>query len=313
MLRHLAISPSADYIRQITQGPAYELAMKAQLHWERYRAIFEHPNALRVNELAEKVSAGLSIYDGVRDSMLRMQASWVDTRNALGSAANFAAIFGIGRGIQTSPFTSEFTASLRTQIGDWRDVETGSAVVIDDPGERTELYLERGFRAELVDFPPDALDEIVENAGLNPPDFQESLIWRDRASPYIGRIEMQLRVFVNEVLTEAFGEEWIKRIDSDTIDRWKETERKRKAEGRPEAPHLIHYSEFTDLLGLMKRRDHFPLFKPVFKRVESLEELFNRVVPARHAVAHLGIVTPIDYFTVLAEYSRLRYAIERTS
>jgi hypothetical protein len=102
----------------------------------------------------------------------------------------------------------------------------------------------------------------------------------------------------------------IKRVHPDTVKRWKDNKQKRMAEGRPELPHLIYYSELSDLQEIMQRGDHFPHFKPKLKRVETMQETFRRVLPARHAVAHVGIVTPIDYFMVLTEYARLRHLID---
>jgi len=60
----------------------------------------------------------------------------------------------------------------------------------------------------------------------------------------------------------------------------------------------------------MQPRDHFVYFKPKFERVEYMQETFRRVLPARNAVAHVGIVTPIDYFTVMTEFARLRHVID---
>lgn len=109
-------------------------------------------------------------------------------------------------------------------------------------------------------------------------------------------------------MVEAFGENWPNRVSS-IAKRWQETKQKRLDEGQPAQPLLISYSELSDLQEIMQRKDHFPLFKPTFRKVESLQETFRRILPARHAVAHCGVVTQIDMITVLAESVRLRSVI----
>jgi hypothetical protein len=308
----LVAQPSSiDYIRQISEATA--IVAQTTTYWQHTRHLFQVPDAIRLSDIASGAFAVRNHLSSVADTvtaMSRIQAPWMDTRNPLGSVDSFASILEIGRGVTRTPFEAGFTSSLRNKLGDWREVVEVPSAILEDPEERTEFYLERGFRAELVDFPPDALEEIIENAGLAAPDDEENHAWRDRVSPYIGRIESRLRRYVNAIMTEAFGEDWTKRVHGDILRRWKATKEKRIAEGRPELPHLIYYSEFSDLQLIMQPRDHFVFFKPKFQRVESMQEIFLRVLPARNAVAHAGIVTPIDYFTVMTEYARLRHVID---
>jgi Swt1-like HEPN len=301
-----------DYVLKIPETSA--ILFQTSSYWDQNKHLFQRPDVLQLNDLAKSALAMRTDYVSITDTvtaMGRIQSPWLDTRNPVVSVGSFASIQQMGVGINTTPFASAFTGSLRDQLGDWRGVTHVPAGVLTDPVARTQFYLERGFRAELIDFPPDALDEILDKAGLSASEDGEFLLWQDRASPYIRRIEHALRIFVNEIMTAAFGDDWTKRLQPDTINRWKGTKLKRAAEGRPELPHLIHYSELSDLQEVMQRGDHFPHFKPAFKRVESMQEMFRRVLPARHAVAHVGVVTPIDYITVLAEYGRLRQAIAK--
>jgi hypothetical protein len=309
------ISHDIRQINQITNLDVIDLKARqeAARHWEQYQKHYTIPETLRMQQLAtdafNRDALQLSLSDTVA-AMSRMHTPWLDARDPLGSVGSFASIHEIGFGVNRTPFQPEFTSTLRAQLGDWREVNEIPPAILEDPAERTEFYLERGFRTELVDFPPDALEEIIENAGLAAADDEENLAWRDRVSPYVGRIESGLRRYVNAVMNEAFGEEWTKRIHPDIVKRWRETKQKRIAEGRPELPHLIYYSDFSDLEQIMQPRDHFVYFKPKFQRVESMQEIFRRVLPARNAVAHVGIVTPIDYFTVMTEFARLRHVID---
>lgn len=199
---------------------------------------------------------------------------------------------------------------MREHLGDWRDVTAIPQTIFEDPAARTDFYFDRGFEARLVEFPPEAFEEVIENAGVFPVEEDESeLIWNARTYVHVARIEFRLRIFVNEVMTREFGENWPDRLP-DLVKRWKETKQKRLKEGQPGRPHLIDYSELSDLCVIMERRDHFPFFKPTFLRLESMQETFRRVLPARHAVMHCGVVTQIDYLTVMTEHARLRRVIE---
>jgi hypothetical protein len=316
-VRDSVLGSSIDFYRNYEAKHLSLLDSQAQQEinriWEQHQQRFAVPESVQLRQLATDAFAKSAFHPSVTDTiaaMGRMQAPWLDAHNPLRSVGSFASIHEIGLGVARTPFQPEFTSTLRTQLGDWREVNEIPPAILEDPAVRTEFYLERGFRAELVDFPPDALEEIIVNAGLAALDDEENLVWRDRVSPYVGRIESALRRYVNAVMTEAFGEEWTKRIHPDIVKRWREVKQKRIAEGRPELPHLIYYSEFSDLQQIMQPRDHFVYFKPKFERVEYMQETFRRVLPARNAVAHVGIVTPIDYFTVMTEFARLRHVID---
>jgi len=309
----VAQSASLDYARKISEASV--IAKQATAYWELDKSRFEIPSTLRLTELTT-VAAGiraahLSISDTVT-AMSRIQTPWLDTRNPLGSVSSFASIQEIGLGVNSTPFEPKFMAALRGQLGDWRDVESVPPTIFDDAAERSKFYIARGFRSELGDFTFDALEEIIENAGLGPDEDEDEPDFRllERSYAHVIRIEHGLRIYVNAVMTDAFGEDWMS-FDGDMVKRWKETKEKRLAEGRPARSLLIHYSELSDLCAIMERKDHFPLFKPVFKRKEAMQETFRRVLPARHAVMHVGKVTAIDYLTVMLDHAHLRRAFKR--
>jgi hypothetical protein len=317
-LQSQLLLPASPYdIRQIYQDHSLSsaglLARQAvESYWDRYQHHFTIPEVTRLQQLAADVLSQRDLHltaGSIVAEMQRMQTPWLDTRDVLESATSFATIHAIGYGAMNMPFTPEFTGTLRQQLGDWRDVTAIPPTVFEDAAARTEFYLDRGFQAGLVEFPPEAFEEVIENAGLFQAEEDESeLVWNDRAYVHLVRIEYRLRVFVNEVMTREFGEKWPDRVP-ELVKRWKETKQKRLNEGQSERPHLIDYSELSDLEEIIKRKDHFPFFKPAFHRVESMQETFRRVLPARHAVMHCGVVTQMDYLTVMAEHARLRRAI----
>lgn len=110
-------------------------------------------------------------------------------------------------------------------------------------------------------------------------------------------------------MTEKFGPDWIKKQAGEFRKEWENTKQKRLKEGQSERPSLIWYSQLGDLLQIIVRRNHFELFKPVFLRPESVQEAIARLLPPRHAVAHVGVITQLDVLTVSAETLRILHAI----
>jgi hypothetical protein len=281
-------------------------------YWSKYEQNFIVPEKERLTQLAIEAlvpSSNLVSIEDTISQMSRLTSPWLDTRHELASITSLATIQAIGFGVHNTPFEPEFMTTLRGQLGDWRDVETAPPTIFEDAAERSEFYIARGFRSELVAFTPDALEEIVENAGLRADD-EENFELHEGTYAHIIRVERKLRKHVNAVMTKAFGENWMS-FDGDMVARWKATKEKRLAEGQPERPHLIHYSELSDLCLIMERKNHFSLFKPVFKRQEAMQEVFRRIIPARHAVMHDGIVTPIDFLTVMADHANILQALKR--
>jgi hypothetical protein len=281
-------------------------------HWSAQKPYLTLPETIQLTQLAGDALGGinspLSLATTVAD-MARMHTPWLDTRHPLESVTSLTAIHAIGRGVNDDPFDLTFTSSLRHQLGDWRDVTTVPTAIFDDSTARTEFYIERGFQPGLADFPQEAFEEVIENAGLVEADDDDSdLQWNDRTYPHLLRIENDLRKYVNRIMVAAFGNDWPSRLPTETRERWEQTKMKRLAEGQSERA-LIHYSELSDLCVIMERKDHFAFFKPVFRRRESMQETFRRVLPARHAVCHCGVVTQIDYLTVMTEHARLSRAI----
>jgi hypothetical protein len=320
VLRSQLLLPASPYdIRQLYQDQplgAADLQARQGIesYWERHQRHFTIPESTRLQQLATDVHFQRDLHistSSIVAEMQRMHTPWLDTRHALESATGFATIHAIGYGATHAPFASDFTETLRQQLGDWRDVTAVPQTIFEDPAARAEFYFDRGFQGRLVEFPPEAFEEVIENAGLFPAEEEDELqlVWNDRTYRHVLRIEYRLRIFVNEVMTREFGENWPDRLP-ELVKRWKETKQKRLKEGQPERPHLIHYSELSDLAEIMQRKDHFPFFKPAFHRIESMQELFRRVLPARHAVMHCGVVTQIDYLTVMTEHARLRRVIE---
>lgn len=321
------LDPNSDIRR------ALETAVEANRAYERMFRLPELGETLRLaaqtanaNNLAALV---FSAQDGIADLQARMaaiQSPWLNTNLLERSSQAFAELQAIGRmASQLDPFDTSLTASLRSSLGDWRDLVTPLSELMIDPRARSGLYLERGFNAALTDFTVPAFEESVEIAGLNDTDedeeashdteAEETGLARNRnAFDKLQRFEMAMRRFIHNAMQAAYGDNWIKhQIPGDMLDRWIEKKEIARKAGELDR-HLIEYADFTDYRVIIERKDNWnTVFKPVFGRADDVRESFQRLFPVRIATMHARIITLDDELFLLAETKRILRAIRRTS
>ena len=108
----------------------------------------------------------------------------------------------------------------------------------------------------------------------------------------------------------AFGADWIKhRVPGEIRQRWQEKKDTASKNGEREWP-LIAYADFTDYLPVITRKDNWEtVFKPVFRRAESVGESFQRLYPIRLCTMHARLITPEDQMYLYVETKRVLAAI----
>jgi len=189
---------------------------------------------------------------------------------------------------------------------------------------RSDFYISLGFDQALTDFPAPAFEQSVDIAGLRrePPslvdrygvpvprsddgDEEESLARTNMAHDWLLRLETQLREFIDERMTRAFGADWPKRrLPNGMYEEWQEKKRKAKEAGGRDWP-LIAYADFTDYERVMCRTDNWrEIFAPFFGRPESVRESFQRLYPIRLDTMHARPVTQDDELLLYVETRRL--------
>jgi hypothetical protein len=234
-------------------------------------------------------------------TMETMRQPWLDTKNLMQSYTSFAELQGIGRALRTlPPFDDSLAKQLRADLGDWRTPLSLAPETLVDPFVRTELYLARGLNPTLTAFPANAFLESTTIADLRPPppqiadaysgerdkgssDNEEDGLTRTNAAhDRLMRFETQVRRFVVDRMTAAFGPKWVKQHVPDAIwKKWDEKRQKAQDAGEPEWP-LIAYADFTDYVTIITRKDNWEgAFSPVFKRQSLVQESFQRLYPIR--------------------------------
>jgi hypothetical protein len=304
-----------------------ELASQAMASFEaRFRLPDQFESVLlaeqfRAREIAENLAfpnPGVAAL-ALQHSMEKMSTPWLDQQQAMRSIAGFAEIQRIGEAVRTMPaFDESLAASLREGLGDWRDPISWRPEIFTDLAARGDFYVQLGFNPALTNFPLPAFKQGLEIAGLeeaqtqsDPADNEEDeLVRTNAAHDRVQRLERSLRRFIDEHLTRADGPDWPKhRLPNGVCDQWRERKRKAEEAGAEERP-LIEYSDFTDYVGIICKKDNWrEVFRTFFRREESVRETFQRLHPIRLDIAHARLITQDDELLLQVEVRRLQKAM----
>ena len=336
-------------LMRIARGPIADMAdvlsHAAESEWEalrQARAVMEqydaHFGALpdRLDGLtmfAERIAAASKAFSisgsSIVKAMKSIQSPWLDMRNQAASIRAFADLQGLASVVTTLPaFEDHASNALRRSLGDWREAITLPQDIVDDIASRSDFYVGRGFDPALTDFPRPAFREALAAGGLDeepvseddaylPPrsewSVEDEIRFRatSEAHDSLMRLEVRLRRFIDERMTDEFGPDWPERqLPNGVSDRW--SEKKRRAEaGESGTWPLIAYADFTDYERVICRRDNWSrVFRPCFVRQESVRESFQRLYPVRLAVMHARPITQDDELLLRAEVVRLTRAME---
>lgn len=265
----------------------------------------------------------------LQSAMEAMRKPWLDSKNLMQSFTGFAELQGIGHALRTlPPFDESLAEQLRADLGDWQAPLSLAPETLVDPFVRTELYLARGLNPTLTAFPANAFLESTTIADLRPPppqvadvysgerdegasDNEEDGLTRTNAAhDRLMRFETQVRRFIDDQMTAAFGPKWVKQRVPEAI--WKTWDEKRlraQDAGEPEWP-LIAYADFTDYVTIITRKDNWDgVFAPVFRRQTLVQESFQRLYPIRICTMHARLITQDDELYLLVETKRLLRAM----
>ena len=306
------------------------LAIEKQFHLpeisEAAKLLHERANSLS-NVVDQYWKQESEFRRGIESAVKSINTPWLDTVNEMNSINGFARLQGIGNALRTMPtFDYNLAAQLRVDLGDWREKIIYPPQIFTDPLTRNSFYEERGFNPDLTTFPNNAFEQIVTTAGLreiipldDAYDFELKLeeIEREadlkrtnKAHDVLQRFETQMRKFIEEQMTEAFGPTWIKhRIDGQMRKQWLEKQEKAEANGEREWP-LIAYADFTDYVKIITQKNNWEeVFKDFFDRKESVQESFQRLYPIRLCTMHARIITQDDEIYLYVETKRILGAI----
>jgi hypothetical protein len=307
---------------------AHKIALKSQYealdlaalnrHAEQFRSISGAFEAADLTKQAIGLFPNANTLFGIapelQSRMEAMSRPWI-LEDAARSAFGFSAMQSIGAGlIKRLPFEPGLTTVLRTNLGDWRDPLELPLPTVLDSILRSDFYVQRGFNPALTDFSEAAFAESAELAGL----LEQAPAEKDEDDTEIGlkrnleafdrfqRFEKSIRHFIDKVMTNTFGESWIKsRTPSGMFDDWKRKQSIAENAGEAKKP-LIEYADFTDYKKIIERSDNWrDVFATIFGRPEDVRESFQRLYPVRIATMHARIITLDDEMLLIVETKRL--------
>jgi hypothetical protein len=311
---------------------------RAAEEWTRsQKALFEHVKCFQLPEVSRTVRllkefensplakqlkwAGEHTKE-IQRAIQAVRSPWLNTQNVLQSIGGFAELQRIGIALRQQPsFSDQLADQLRAGLGDWRATLEWPRAIFEDVAARQTFYVERGLDPRLTDFPRAAFEEGAAQAGLTTEissrvdqageDDEEAGFARNNAAhDRLQRFETSLRSFIDQVMTAAFGEHWIKqRVPGEIRQDW-ETKRERdRALGSRVWP-LIAYADFTHYVTIITRRDNWDgVFKDVFHRQELVKESLQRLYPIRICTMHARTLAVDDELYLYVETKRILNAI----
>lgn len=303
---------------------------------EAFEAGFKVPSALEAARLAaETAESAMTRVLGivgpaasVLAAMEQMRHPWVDVANPLVSSASFAAIQEMANAVRIAPaFDFKVAGALRMELGDWRDPMSFPREIYEDLQARSAFYSSLGVNAALTVMPAPAFRETMTVAGLveifeseeaessgETAESEELAFGRtNEAHDRLQRLEVQMRRFIEAILTAEHGQHWIKRSVPQPIrEAWQEKQEKSEKASDKKHP-LISFADFTDYVPIISKADNWKLFAPYFDRVESVRESLQRLYPIRNDTMHSRMITQDDELFLLVEYKRLTKAIHKFS
>ena len=291
-------------------------------------ARFELPSRDAMAELASQLQAQADT--AVKMSELQraiesIKTPWMDVNNKLRSIDCLADHQRIGRILANqAPFSEMVNNILRSSLGDWRARISWPKAISTDLAARSEFYIDLGFKQYLTDYPEPAFQEIVTTTGIRikPPrlveeygqpvprsdntEDEEAFIRTNMAHDWLFRLETQIREFIDDLMSKAFGTEWPKhRLPNNMYEEWQEKKRQARDAGRDEKS-LLAYADFTDYVRIICKRDNWrEVFQPYFIRRENALETFQRLHPIRLDTMHARPITQDDELLLYTETRRL--------
>jgi hypothetical protein len=320
-LRSMGLDPSyQNLLRDLTSGQ------------KRYEELFCRPElneiGLMARQAAEAIASAVKLYGvhrlnrDIEVALGSLREPWLHTLHIQQSITAIAEMQAIGQAVNSEfPYAAGITSGLRHALGDWRNVTRFPTHIFENPVSRSDFYLKLGFSAPLTDLPAPAFDESSALAGLSDgesdfsSDAEEGGMRRNHnAYRRLLAFERQLRRFIDQVMTAAFGADWIeRRTPPNMLGQWIEKRTTAVGKGESEQP-LICYADFSDYVQIIQRRDNWAeVFKPIFGRAEDVRESFTRLSPIRIVAMHARLVTLDDELLLRVETTRILSAISRAN
>ncbi|MEJ7776992.1 MAG: hypothetical protein WKF52_06380 [Sphingomicrobium sp.] len=252
----------------------------------------------------------------LQEEMVRLRQPWVDSDQPHRSVSAYIEARALCGVVEQSPAESRtVVTAVRAELGDYRETEPISEVIVADPVLRSAFRLEVGYNPDLSSLPPAILATIfgpidrraMRNIEVDP-DALESVVHQR-----VRRLELRLRRFIDRRMIVVSGPKWSKqRVDGETVKKWRARRQIDLDNGRRPGP-LIDYAGFEDYRAIIDRTDNWKdVFSAVFPVRTSILETLRRLSLIRNPDAHFRVVTIEDFLDLVVEGRRLDQWLDAT-
>lgn len=160
-------------------------------------------------------------------------------------------------------------------------------------GLLTEEALDKTERLKKSKFGNEELQKIQQSLCFE--DFDEELLIKAQkmAVVYtaITTFENTVREFVSKKLLENKGENWWELCVSERIRNKAESRRTEESKIRwhtPRGDTIINYTEFGDLLSIIRNTDNWQYFEPHINSMEWADQIIKTIERSRNVIMHSG-------------------------
>lgn len=147
-----------------------------------------------------------------------------------------------------------------------------------------------------------------------PEDIREKGLYMSETYTYLYLVENSLRLFIENVSKEAFGEEYIKQITIPNSLRNSITTRKEKEKNQKwlsvRGNSDLFYLDFRDLATLIS--NNWSLFKEYFPTQEFVVQKINEMADCRNLIAHNSFIAKSERDLMKVYYNSILKQIEHT-
>lgn len=163
----------------------------------------------------------------------------------------------------------------------------------------TEESLDKTTRLKKSRFGNDEFIKLNETLGINELDEDMVLKAKKMAVVYtaICAFENTVRDFVSKKLLENKGENWWEICVYEKIRKKAESRKEEESKIRwhtPRGETIIYYTEFGDLLSIIRSPENWPFFEPHINNIEWADQIIKVLERSRNVIMHSGELVEQD-------------------
>lgn len=160
-------------------------------------------------------------------------------------------------------------------------------------GLLTEEALDQTSRLKKSKFGNDEFNKLFKSLGIEELDEEFVIKAQKMAVVYtaICAFENMVREFISKKLLENSSENWWKECVSEKIRNKAESRREEENKIRwhtPRGDNIMNYTEFGDLISIIRTSENWPFFEPHIHSIEWAEQIIKTLERSRNVIMHSG-------------------------